>query len=221
MRYKYAVLYDLAIPWLDPMDFGASVHRCLEAIQRRAVQGQHVTPEDIPTLVEETWLSTPRTRPEQEKAYRQAAVHQLQRYLEQYGKCLLMTVNAETYFSTAHDRQVLLGKIDLIRRIEEQGMEIVDFKTSASDPREFEQTELQLSIYGLGVESQIEQPVVRISAHFLGDEQVKSWSLDAERIKDALARLDDLFGQVEHEEFPPRHSYFSRCHEHQRHGTHA
>ena len=153
----------------------------LEAIHRRAVQGQYVTPEDIPTLVEETWLSTPRTRPEQEKAYHQAAVHQLQRYLEQYGKCLPMTVNAETYFSTAHDRQVLLGKIDLIRRVEEQGMEIVDFKTSASDPRELGQTELQLSIYAvLGVESQIEQPVVRISAHFLGDVQVKSWPWDAE-----------------------------------------
>jgi hypothetical protein len=114
MHYKYAAVYDLVIPWLDSVDFGANVHRCLEAIYRRAFQGQYVTPEEIPTLVKKTWHSTPRTRPEQEKAYHQAAVRQLQRYLEQCGKCLPMTVIAGTYFSTAHDRQVLLGKIDLI-----------------------------------------------------------------------------------------------------------
>ncbi|MEJ2305698.1 MAG: ATP-dependent DNA helicase [Anaerolineales bacterium] len=40
LRYKFAVVYGLEVPWLDPVDFGANVHRCLEAIHQRAIRGE-------------------------------------------------------------------------------------------------------------------------------------------------------------------------------------
>jgi hypothetical protein len=67
MRYKFAVVYALEAPWLDPVDFGANVHRCLEAIHQKALHGEMTAPADLPELVAENWRSTPRSQPEMGK----------------------------------------------------------------------------------------------------------------------------------------------------------
>jgi len=211
IRYKFAVVYNLALPWLDPVAFGSNVHRCLEVIHQRALQGQQVKQEDLPSLVETTWLSASRTKPEEEAAYRQAAIRQLSRYLLVYGDHLRQTTHAETFFSTSYNGQILLGKIDLIRQTDCNGLEIVDFKTSHSNPQEIEQSALQLSIYALGVEKELDRPISMLTAHFMADEQAVSWLWDAGRKADAQSRLADLFGRIERKEFPPQPSYCSRC----------
>ncbi len=213
LRYKFAVVYNLAIPWLDPVDFGANVHCSLEAIHQRALMGQHVTPEELPALVEANWLSTPRTPPQQEENYRQTAIRWLGQYLREYGNQLPRTLQAETLFSTSLDRSILLGKVDLVRRSDRNGVEIVDFKTSASGPQEVAQAEMQLSIYALGIERELGLPVARRSAHFLRDGRVVSWAWGEPERAAATGRLTALFQQIEQMEFPPRRSYCAQCQE--------
>jgi ATP-dependent DNA helicase UvrD/PcrA len=213
MRYKFAVVYGLEVPWLDPVDFGANVHRCLEAIHQRALSGETTKPEDLPNLVAQTWLSTARSQPEQEAGYQRAAVSQLTRYLEEYGERLPDTRQAETLFSFPYHEDVLLGKVDLIRKMEKDGMEIVDFKTSASTSTEMEQVALQLGIYALGVESGLGLPVGRQAAHFLEDGQVVSWDWMSEQKARAGTELADLLGRIHAQQFPPRLAYCLHCSE--------
>jgi DNA helicase-2/ATP-dependent DNA helicase PcrA len=212
MRYKFAVAYGLEVPWLDPVDFGANVHRCLEAIHQRALQRKMTSPDDLPDLVSKTWLSTPRSDPEQEAAYQRAAIRQLTRYLEEYGEQLGDTRLAETSFSLPYGEDVLLGKIDLIRQIPE-GVEIVDFKTSASASGEMEQVALQLGIYALGAESGLGLPVKRQAAHFLEDGQVVTWEWTPEHKAEAETELSDLLGRIHAKQFPPRTAYCVHCSE--------
>jgi DNA helicase-2/ATP-dependent DNA helicase PcrA len=213
VRYKFSVVYGLAVPWLDPVDFGANVHRCLEAIHQKALQGEYVTIAVLPALMDETWLSAPRSQPEQEEAYRKAALRQISRYLQSQGERLPQTTHAETHFSTPVGEHVLIGKIDLIRLGNDGQIEIVDFKTSGSGPEEIEQARLQLSLYALGVEKHLRQPVAHLTVHFLGDERVQTWAWDDEQKAQAQAWLVDLFGKLERQEFPAHVSYCSHCQE--------
>jgi DNA helicase-2/ATP-dependent DNA helicase PcrA len=213
LRYKFAVVYGLEVPWLDPVDFGANVHRCLEAIHQRAIRGESVRPGDLPELVAQTWLSTPRSSEEEEAAYRQAAIRQLSRYLAEHGERLRDSQQAETFFSFPMKEDVLLGKVDLVRTTEGEGAEIVDFKTSSSAAGEMEGVALQLGLYALGVESGLGMPVARQVAHFLEDGQAVSWDWTAEQKERAEAELVDLLARIHAGQYPPRRAYCGQCSE--------
>ena len=213
MRYKFAVVYGLEVPWLDPVDFGANMHRCLEAIHQRALHGKLTTPEELPELVEITWLPTGRGRPEQEIAYRQAAIRQLSRYLEENAEILNETLAAETLFSFPFREDVLLGKVDLARKQGRTGIELVDFKTSASANAEMEQVALQLGLYALGIGSDLSLPVAQLTAHFLEDGRKITWNWTQERKSRSEAELSDLLTRVHEQQFPPRLAYCRHCSE--------
>ncbi|MEJ2305451.1 MAG: PD-(D/E)XK nuclease family protein, partial [Anaerolineales bacterium] len=211
LRYKFAVVYGLEVPWLDPVDFGANVHRCLEAIHQRAIRGENVQSDDLPELVAENWLSTPRSGEEEEAAYRQAALRQLTRYLEEHGERLRDSQQAETFFSLPLEEDVLLGKVDLMRKTESEGAEIVDFKTSSSGTGEMEQVALQLGLYALGVESGLGTPVARQVAHFLEDGQTVRWDWTPEQKERAEAEIADLLARIHAGQYPPRRAYCAHC----------
>jgi CRISPR/Cas system-associated exonuclease Cas4 (RecB family) len=213
IRYKFAVIYGLEVQWLDPVDFGANVHRCLEAIHRRALQGISTVEDDIPALIEETWLSTPRSKPDQEEAYKKAAVNQLRRYIQKYNLMLGQVVQAETLFSFSLDGHVIQAKVDLIRHNDERELEVVDFKTSGATPEEVDQAEIQLSLYALGLETVLKKPMTRQVAHFLGDGQVYTWDWTEERKAKTQDRLTDILRCIENQEFLPRLQYCPHCQE--------
>lgn len=215
MRYKFAVIYGLQVPWLDPVDFGANIHRALEAIHRHALAGHVLTEEELEAVVAEIWVPGRRVRPEYEAAYQAAAVNQLRRYLREHGDCLADVLQAETNFSISLAQQVLVGKIDLLRRQEDGCIEVVDFKSSAVTPVAVEKFDLQLDLYAMGTEASLGHCVARQTAHFLKDGQVSSWEWSPERELIARARLNGLLSQIARHEFPPRSSYCSRCQEFQ------
>jgi DNA helicase-2/ATP-dependent DNA helicase PcrA len=213
MRYKFAVVYGLEVPWLDPVDFGANVHRCLEAIHQRFLQGQPTTPEELPGVVEMTWLPTGRSQPEQEAAYQEAAIRQLSRYLEEDAGILDRSMAAETLFSFPFQEDVFLGKVDLVRRCNHSGIELVDFKTSASANAEMEQVELQLGLYALGMGFELSDPVTRLTAHFLEDAKKITWDWTPEHKSRSEAELADLLTRIHGQQFPPRLAYCRQCSE--------
>ena len=74
--------------------------------------------------------------------------------------------------------------------------------------------ELQLSLYGLGVEANLDKPISHLSAHFLGREQkVVSWEWDEARRQSAQKTLGGILEAIAHGQFEPNRSYCTRCQE--------
>jgi DNA helicase-2/ATP-dependent DNA helicase PcrA len=213
MRYKLAVVYGLQVPWLDPVDFGANVHRALEAIHQRALDRRVPTEKDVAAIVAETWISNRRTRPEREAEYQAAAVKQLRRYLHEHGESLPHIAQAETGFSFSLTDQVLVGKIDLLRHEEGGRIEVVDFKTSEAVPIEAERIDLQLDLYALGTELSLGQPVAQQTVHFLEDSQVETWEWSGERETTARGHLTEVLERIDRGDFSPQTDYCPRCEE--------
>jgi DNA helicase-2/ATP-dependent DNA helicase PcrA len=213
MRYKFAVVYGLQVPWLDPVDFGANVHRALEAIHQRVLAGHLPTENEVEIIVAEIWLPGGRASPEREEEYRAAAVEQIRRYLREHSDTLSRVLQAETTFSTSLADQVLLGKIDLLRREGDGCVEIVDFKTSGAVPVDIERFDLQLDLYALGAEAGLGHEVGRQTVHFLGDGQVATWEWSSGREATARRQLIDVLERIAQQEFPPQSAYCPRCQE--------
>jgi CRISPR/Cas system-associated exonuclease Cas4 (RecB family) len=108
---------------------------------------------------------------------------------------------------------VLLGKVDLMRKTEGEGVEIVDFKTSSSAAGEMEGVALQLGLYALGVESGLGTPVARQVAHFLEDGQTVSWDWTPEQKEKVEAELAGLLDRIHAGQYPPRRAYCGQCSE--------
>ncbi|GAB4547557.1 MAG: ATP-dependent DNA helicase [Anaerolineae bacterium] len=214
MRYKLAVFYDFQPPWLDPVDFGANVHRALEAIHQLVLAGQAPTDGEVAGIVESTWVSPRRAEPELEEKFREAAVAQLRRYLDEHQESLARVLLPETAFSFSLQERVLVGKIDLLRRWgAEGGVEVVDFKTGESSADQSSEIDLQMDLYALGAETGLGQRVARQTVHFLGDNAVRTWAWSARREETALERLSGVLERIERSDFPPQTSYCLRCDE--------
>jgi DNA helicase-2/ATP-dependent DNA helicase PcrA len=212
VRYKFAVVYGLELPRPDPVDFGTNVHRALLDIHEQAQAGQIPSPEKIKEIVAAVWVPAPQANPAQDRQAQKAAVRQLQYYVTHYKESLSRVAQAESSFSFGLERHVLVGKIDLLRCID-NGHELVDFKTGKSAPAALEQVDTQLDLYALGAESTLGVLVGRQSAHFLADDQVHTREWSSEQTEATRERLGVLLDQITRQEFPPRHAYCPRCNE--------
>jgi DNA helicase-2/ATP-dependent DNA helicase PcrA len=213
LRYKFALVYGLQGIWVDPVDFGANVHRALEAIHRRALTGEPPEESELPALVNRTWVAGRHADPEAQAGAQRAAVNQLRRYLREHGKGLPRVRQAEASFSAAVGEHILLGKVDLLQLTDGENLEIVDFKTSAAVPVAAEGIDLQLDLYALGIENSQGHRVSRQSVHFLGDGRLESWLWTPERKIAAQQRLADILDRIGAGQFPPQQAYCDRCHE--------
>jgi len=110
MRYKYAVVYNLHIPWREAMGFGDNVHKVMEAIHNQTLQGRLPTEEDIPWIVAENWINRNFVRPDEKKELMSAATNQIRRYLEDHGSSLSSVIGAETAFRSIWMAIQSLGK---------------------------------------------------------------------------------------------------------------
>ena len=213
LRYKYAVIYGLETPWPAPAGFGANVHRALEEIHNRARAGHPPGEADVADIVAETWVPGPGIRPEMEQALQEAAVQQLREYIHWHAHTFPQIERAEAPFSFSLGEHILLGKIDLIRRADEGGVEIVDFKTAKSLLLSVGQIDAQLDLYALGVETDLGERVRRQTVHFLGDGQVVTWKWSAKRAGMAREGFATILERITRREFTPRTAYCPTCQE--------
>jgi len=212
LRYKYAEVYNLQSPAPEPHNFGANVHRALRALHERVLAGQPVGPDDIPSLVEAAWLPSPQGTTEEEESLKQKAVKQIQGYVERHAADMARVEAAECSFAFSLDEHVLAGRIDLVRR-DEDGVEIVDFKTGRSTFIADDQIETQLELYALGARADLGLDVRRQTVHFLGDNRAQSWGWSAQAEQAARAGLDDILDHIVAGDFVPRTAYCARCDE--------
>jgi hypothetical protein len=212
IRFKYIVVYGMKILYETPVDFGANVHRALQEIHERSKLGNIPNDNEIESIVNKVWFSPLYAEPNIDKAAKVAAIIQLQRYVKNYKESILQSDCTEVNFSFDLNQYVLTGKIDLLRKIE-NNYEVVDFKTSKSEPIVLGQVELQLDLYCLGVEENLKIPIIRQSAYFLGDDKVYSWDWSTEKSVIAKSSYKEIIDKIKKRDFSPRNEYCPYCKE--------
>lgn len=133
----------------DAADFGICVHAALEAVYQWIVQEEYAGIFPVAELVafyKETWTKSALTG----VSLYQEGLLMLRSYAERQGTVdHLRILASEREFNLELGRFVVNGKIDLVERVDDETIEITDFKTNRALFTEDElANDLQMSVYG-------------------------------------------------------------------------
>jgi len=201
-QFKLRILYGFNAPIHEALGYGKSLHDALAEVHARARRGEVADASEVPRLVE-THLHVPYAYP----ALRQQLEHTAERVLRDY-----LADNAALFdkieFSEKQievslgDGVSVVGRIDLVRRIDTGETTIVDLKSSDRTQAE-DVTEAQLHVYALGYQDLTGRRPDYVEIYELDERKRKPRSVDDDFIADVKAKVRDAADALRTATLPP------------------
>lgn len=110
----------------------------------------------------------------------------------------------EKGFSLSLNGQKITGRFDRVEKVEE-GLKIIDFKTSAVRSQDKVDADLQLSVYALACEESFGQPCKELAFLFLSEEGITEVTTErtSGQLKDSSKQIRALDERIEEGDFHP------------------
>jgi DNA helicase-2/ATP-dependent DNA helicase PcrA len=148
-QFKLRILYGFNAPLAEALGYGKSLHDALAEVHSRALHGEAVDPAEAGALVERH-LRAPYAYPALREKLAAAAKRVIEAYIRKNEHEFSKVEFSEKPIEIAlGDGVSVVGRIDLVRRLDTGEVTIVDLKSSDRVQRE-EITESQLHVYALG-----------------------------------------------------------------------
>ena len=187
-QFKLRVLYGFNVPIHEALGYGKSLHDALAEVHARAIQGDVADDAEVPRLVD-THLHTPYAYPALREQLEVAAKRVLQDYLidnaELFDK---IEFSEKTIEINLGGGVSVIGRIDLVRRIDNDEVTIVDLKSSERAQAE-DVTETQLHVYALGYQDLTGRPADYVEIYELDERKRKPRSVDDEFISEVQTKV--------------------------------
>lgn len=148
-QFKLRILYGFNAPLAEALGYGKSLHDALAEVHSRALRREAVDPAEAAALVERH-LRAPYAYPALRKKLAAAAKGVIEAYIRKNEREFSKVEFSEKAIEIAlGDGVSVVGRIDLVRRLDTGEVTVVDLKSSDRVQRE-EITETQLHVYALG-----------------------------------------------------------------------
>ena len=148
-QFKLRILYGFNAPIHEALGYGKSLHDALAEVHARAIRGDVADAAEVPRLVE-THLHAPYAYPALRQQLEATAERVLRDYLRDNTTLFDKIEFSEKQIEISlGDGVSIVGRIDLVRRIDTDETTIVDLKSSERAQAE-DVTEAQLHVYALG-----------------------------------------------------------------------
>jgi DNA helicase II / ATP-dependent DNA helicase PcrA len=182
-QFKLRILYGFNAPIDEALGYGRSLHNALAEVHSRALRQDFVDPAEVTDLVARH-LHTPYAYPALKQKLEQAADKVLRAYIQDNRGLFDKIEYSEKQIEINLGGGVtVVGRIDLVRRMDTDETTIVDFKSS--DRAQPEQvTETQLHIYALGYEELTGRNADYVEIYNLDDRKRKPRSVDDDFISE-------------------------------------
>ena len=182
-QFKLRILYGFNAPIHEALGYGRSLHNALAEVHSRAMDGDIVTTADSKSLAERH-LHTPYAYRALREKLEEAANRVITDYIQDNRSELKNIEFSEKKIEIALDDGVtVVGRIDLVRRIDTGETTIVDLKSSdRAQPEKV--TETQLHIYALGYRELTGRDANQVEIYELDERKRKPRSVDPDFIDD-------------------------------------
>lgn len=186
-QFKLRVLYGFNAPLHEALGYGKSLHDALAEVHKRAIEGDMATDADVPGLVD-THLHVPYAYPALRQTMEKSAEDVLRNYLHD-NKARLKNIeySEKPVEINLGDGVSVIGRIDLVRRIDIGETTIVDLKSNERTQAE-DVTEVQLHTYALGYRELTGRNADYVEIYALEERRQKPRAVDDEFIDDVRAR---------------------------------
>ncbi|MER3484751.1 MAG: hypothetical protein C4345_00990 [Chloroflexota bacterium] len=203
LRYRLAFEDEMAVPTWYFVQFGASLHRTLASIHRRALSGEPVDEQIAASLLDAHWISFGSRSKDVEERLKAAAQTYIARYVRNHQSRFSRILAVELSFTEEVGAALLSGRVDLIREADDGRLEIVDFKTRASGGLAVTHADLQLQLYALACEDRLGGPIGHLTVHLLADDVVERFPWDDRGRQEVRETLDRVVEGIANRHFPP------------------
>lgn len=176
-QFKLRILYGFNAPIHEGLGYGKSLHDALADVHSRAIQGKTVDESDAPGLVA-THLHVPYAYTALRDTLEQSANAIVHNYIAknkaEFDKLEFSEKGIELHLG---DGVSVIGRIDLVRRIDTGEVTVVDLKTAERCQAE-DVTETQLHIYALGYQELTGNRADYVEIYELEEQKRKPRSVD-------------------------------------------
>ena len=189
-QFKLRVLYGFNAPIHEALGYGKSLHDALAEVHARAIRGDVADASEVPRLVE-THLHAPYAYPALRQQLEASAERVLRDYLSDNAQLFDKIEFSEKQIEVSlGDGVSIVGRIDLVRRIDTDETTIVDLKSSdRAQPEDV--TETQLHLYALGYQDLTGRRPDYVEIYELDERKRKARSVDDEFIAEVKTKVRD------------------------------
>ncbi len=189
-QFKLRILYGFNAPIHEALGYGKSLHDALAEVHARAVRGDVAAATEVPRLVE-THLHAPYAYPALRQQLEASAERVLRNYLSDNAALFDKIEFSEKQIEISlGDGVSVVGRIDLVRRIDTGETTIVDLKSTARAQAE-DVTEAQLHVYALGYQDLTGRRPDYVEIYELDERKRKPRSVDDDFIVDVKTQVRD------------------------------
>lgn len=182
-QFKLRILYGFNAPLAEALGYGKSLHDALADVHARALRGETVTPEDAESLIE-LHLRAPYAYPALLEKLGAAARKVVENYITKNATEFDKVEFSEKGIEIAlGDGVSVVGRIDLVRRVDTGEVTIVDLKSNDRVQAD-DVTEAQLHIYALGYQELTGRRADYVEIYELENQKQKRRSVGDEHIED-------------------------------------
>lgn len=202
-QFKLRVLYGFNAPLDEAIGYGKSLHDALAEVHSRALRGDHATPEEAVDLVA-THLRAPYAYPGLKAQLERAAEKVVANYIrdnrQHFDKIEFSEKKIELNLGNGI---AVVGRIDLVRRLDTDETTIVDLKSTERAQSE-RVTETQLHVYALGYRELTGRDADYVGIYNLDQRREKRRSVDGDFIGEVKAVVYEAADDLRRGSLPPR-----------------
>lgn len=182
-QFKLRILYGFNAPLDEALGFGKSLHDALAEIHKRALKGEAIRPEEAEELVARH-LRAPYAYPALLEKLQGAARKAIEGYIRKNVADFPNLEFSEKGIEIGlGDGVSVVGRIDLVKRLDTGEVTIVDLKSNERSQAE-EVTETQLHIYALGYQELTGRDADYVEIYELDEQKQKRRSVQEEMMED-------------------------------------
>ena len=201
-QFKLRVLYGFNAPIHEALGYGKSLHDALAEVHARAIRGDVASAAEVPTLVE-THLHAPYAYPALRQQLEASAERVIRDYLRDNSSLFDKIEFSEKQIEINLGGGVnVVGRIDLVRRIDTGETTIVDLKSTERAQAE-DVTETQLHVYALGYRDLTGRRPDYVEIYELDEGKRKARSVDDDFIADVITRTRAAATSLRSASLPP------------------
>jgi DNA helicase II / ATP-dependent DNA helicase PcrA len=200
LHYKAKVIFNLPTPTAAVQSFGISIHNTLYNLYKNLLDKKVLTLNELQEIFKKEWISEGYDGKKHEEERFDQGIKILDDFYKNEFKNRTIPLGLEMPFSFVLKNGVkVFGKIDRIDK-KGNGIEIIDYKTGADNPKADKAHKLQLAMYALAA-TRVKDDIlnrrpedITLTLHFLEGNTKKTMNFKQE---DLNKLEDDLIAKIE------------------------
>lgn len=210
--FMYNLIYNLGfrVSSENVTNLGTVFHEIMEKVNLKLKENQKVSDAELNEITEEVFTSMFDLKENQDK------FKEIQKSVQDYYNNYSINrevLETELPFEIEHENYILNGAVDLIYKISDSEIGILDYKNAEHDDNKIAHYEKQLYIYASALKelSDFKDYEIREAiTHFVKTDYQNTVEFTDEKINTQLNKLNDVALKIKNEEFPKKESGFCK-----------